>query len=139
MIHRYLIIILISILTGCNLDQVDKHYSDNNAIISDDYDKKGWLPQQLILTSATDLYSRTNVDINSFLIRYSINRNDLDTIMIQLDSSGQKFQKPHGLIIPEWWSDNINELKTYKFRPNTNTWTFAIDNKNLTIYCWGKH
>ncbi|MBA7543072.1 hypothetical protein ES705_35398 [subsurface metagenome] len=91
------------------------------------------------MTSATDLYSRTNVDVNSFVIRYSINRNDLDTTMIQLDSTVQKFQKPHGIDIPNWWSNNINELKTYKFKPDTNTWFFAIDFKNLTIYCWGKH
>ena len=71
--------------------------------------------------------------------RYTVNRNDLDSIMIQLKKSTQNFQKPHGLETPGWWSENINELKTYKFIPDTSIWTFSIDNDNRIIYSWGKH
>ena len=91
------------------------------------------------MTSTTELYSRTNLDVNTFMICYTVSRNDLDTIMIQLKKSTQKFQKPHGLETPDWWPENINELKIYKFRPDTSIWTFSIDNDNRIIYSWGKH
>jgi hypothetical protein len=133
------IIILFSILTSCNLEQVDKYYADYESLISDNYQLKGWLPNEVILSSTTELYSRTNLDINSFLIRFSVNHNDYENIKSQLKRVNRNFVRPNGLKIPAWWSERINDFGKYKFEKDNISRTFAIDNENLTIYCWGKH
>lgn len=136
--RRYLLLIIMMALTGCNFDQIDHHYNDYNAIVNEGYNKKGWLPENLTMPSTTDLYSRTDVDVNSFLIRFSVSQNDLNQIKDQLEGEGQEFTAPHRLKIPNWWS-STDGLQKYKYTNESNIWWFAIDSENCIIYCWGDH
>lgn len=131
--------LVLCFLTSCTIDQVDKYYSNYTDIVVDNYDKKGWIPQSIILESTTDLYSRTNVDVNSFLIRFSVNKHDLHKILIQIDEKHINFKKPHGVGMPDWWNLNPDTLTTYKYKKDTSVWNFAIDDSNMIIYCWGTH
>ena len=131
------VIIMLFLCSSC-LDQVDKYYPDYNSIISEGFEKAGWIPESLLPASKTNFYSRTNVDINSFMISYRVNSHDLEVILSQLELSNENFVKPHGLNIPKWWFKNTNPMDTYKLRSDSSIGTFAVDNSQKTIYYWGK-
>lgn len=135
---KQMLVFLMLMLSSSCLDQVDKYYPDYNSIISERFEKAGWIPESILPTSTTNLYSRTNVDINSFMISYHVNSHDLEVILSQLELSNENFVKPHGLNIPKWWFKNVNTLDTYKLRNDSSIGTFAIDKGQKTIYYWSK-
>ena len=130
---------ILLVILSCNYEQRDSYYSGYYEIIDDEYHKKGWLPEIFYIESITNFYSRTELDVNSFLIRFSVERRDLNKIISELDSVDLNFKKPHGIEIPIWWKLNIMKTNTYYYKINNKIWKFAVDKENSTIYCWGDH
>src|SRR5690606_31147787 len=99
-------------------------------------DQKGWIPAKLIPPSTSNLHSRTNLDLNSFLIRYNFDKRDLSLILNYLEPCNLEFTKMHRLRIPQWWFKNQSNLTTFKLKSDSITRACAIDTELGIFYYW---
>ncbi len=59
------ITLLLTVSQSCNFDQIESKYSDFKSADKDGLFEKGWIPSDFIFNSMTNIYQRTNLDLNS--------------------------------------------------------------------------
>ena len=128
---------------SCIFEQNNSYYRDYDEILENEFQGKGWLPNEFVLFSINNVYLRNNIDVNTFLIRFSLKKKDFINLTQKLDIMDSIFKKPHGVSIPRWWTTKIDELPKYSYNFNKNgndkIVSIAIDFSNLTFYCWGRY
>ena len=134
------ITILLTVSQSCNLDQVENKYSDFKSADKDGLFEKGWIPSDLVFNSMTNIYQRTNLDLNSCVFNYDLTQTDLEILKEKVKPSVIKFEKSHRMKISSDWIKLVNEFNHYSFvRPNRNDTVYlAIDENNNRIYGWRK-
>ena len=132
--------VLLTISQSCNYDQVENKYSDFKSADKNKLFEKGWIPDDLVFNSMTNIYQRTNLDLNSCVFNYDLAQTDLEKIKEKVKPSVIKFEKLHRMKISTDWIKSVNELNHYYFiRPNNyDTVYLAIDENNNKIYGWRK-
>lgn len=139
-ISLVLTIILLTVSSSCNFDQVVSSYPDFKTADKNQLFDKGWIPSELVFPSMTDIYQRTNLDLNSCVFNYNLSNQDLNSLKEKVKPSALKFEKLHRLKISSDWINSVNESSQYYFnRPNENDTVYlAIDENNNKIYGWIK-
>jgi len=134
------ITILLTVSQSCNFDQVESKYSDFKSADKDRLFEKGWIPSDLVFNSMTNIYQRTNHDLNSCIFNYDLAQTDLEKLKEKVMQSTMKFEKLHSMKISSDWIKSVNGLNHYYFvRPNRNDTVYlAIDENNNRIYGWRK-
>ena len=134
------ITILLTISQSCNFDQVETKYSDFKSADKGGLFEKGWIPSELVFNSMTNIYQRTNLDLNSCVFNYDLTQTDLEKLKEKVKPSAIKFEKLHRMKISSDWIKLVNELNHYYFiQPNKNDTVYlAIDKNNNRIYGWRK-
>ena len=134
------ITILLTVSQSCNFDQVESKYSDFKSADKDRLFEKGWIPSDFIFNSMTNIYHRTNLDLNSCVFNYDLSKSDMETLKQKIKPSSQKIEKNHGVKISSDWIELVNELNHYYFvSPSKNDTVYlAIDENNNRIYGWRK-
>lgn len=134
------ITLLLTVSQSCNFDQIESKYSDFKSADKDGLFEKGWIPSDLIFNSMTNIYQRTNLDLNSCVFNYDLSKSDMETLKQKIKPSSQRFEKNHGVKISSDWIELVNELNHYCFvYPIKNDTVYlAIDENNNRIYGWRK-
>ncbi len=134
------ITLLLTVSQSCNFDQIESKYSDFKSADKDGLFEKGWIPSDFIFNSMTNIYQRTNLDLNSCVFNYDLSKSDMETLKQKIKPSSQKIEKNHGVKISSDWIELVNELNHYYFvSPSKNDTVYlAIDENNNRIYGWRK-
>ena len=134
------ITLLLTVSQSCNFDQIESKYSDFKSADKDGLFEKGWIPSDLVFNSMTNIYQRTNLDLNSCVFNYNLSQTDLEKLKEKVIPSSIRFEKIHGVKISSDWIKSVKELKHFYYISlgETDTVYFAIDDNNNRIYGWRK-
>lgn len=137
LIYKISLIIMVCFFVGCDLDVVNKFYNDFESLKEENYQIKGWLPNELCFNSLTNLYHRSDLDVNTFMLRFNLPPNDIALFKSLLSETDISFKKPHRLCIPKWWDDKVDNFIKFEYKKNGYVYYYAIDDLNGIIYSWG--
>ena len=133
--------LLLIFLNSCTFDQKEDKFSDFNSAYKEGLFEQGWIPSELALRSMTDIYQRTNLDLNTCVFSYNLSRADIEKIKHKILPIKAQFKKPRRIKIPSWWTESVDKLD-YNIFMQTNkndTIYLAIDDQNNKIYGWRNH
>jgi len=134
---KNLIIICICFLTAsCNLDQVESKYADYEEATKDGFFVKGWIPENIIRESMTEIYVRNNLDLNTCIFSFKLSQTDLDSIKINLVKTETEFKMPRRIKTPKWWFESASVFNERFYTIDTDTVFIAIDLETCIIYGW---
>jgi hypothetical protein len=136
------IIIIIFTLTNlfqsCGLDLIESKYPDYYTAKNDGLINKGWIPDKIIFESMTNIYQKTDVDLNTCVFSYSLSKADLEMVInnIQLRQVQNKILPR--INPPKWWIKKVTSLNHYYFVNDNNhdTIYIAIDKLDNKIFGW---
>lgn len=128
------------ILNSCNLDQVETTFSDYETANKKGLFEQGWIPSEIVFQSMTEIYQRTNLDLNTCIFSYKVSSHDQEIFEQRIEPTKTKFIKPKGIKIPKWWINKIEEIDKSVFIINDNSDTvyLLIDKDVNGIYGWRK-
>jgi len=125
---------------SCESDQIHDNYSDFSQADKNGLFDKGWIPPELVFNSMTDIYQRTNIDLNTCIFNYNLSKKDLIELKEKVKPISTKFNKLHRVQTSEDWIKSVNELDHYFIVKveKSDTVFIAIDETNNKIYGWRK-
>ena len=129
-----LLILLLTLFSSCNLDQVDSKYSDFESADNDGFFTKGWIPSGIVFKSMTNIYLRSNLDVNTCVFNYNLSETDIEKLKLRVTPTKIKFKELRSINTPSHWNKSINSLNCYVYE--SNLVYLAIDEENNIIYGW---
>ncbi len=138
---RILYTIFVSLLFfNCTLIEQSNLSYKSFEELKHDYNGRGWFPSDFIYHSLYDIKIRGNLDVNTYIIKFSLNELDFKNLLLKVQPKKITFKKPHGIYLPHWWAKKIDVTDTYVFDIKDDIsikplYVF-VDKVNFTIYCW---
>ena len=130
--------LLLALFSACDFDQIEENYSDYYDADKNGLFKKGWIPSEIVFNSMTDIYQRTNLDLNSCVFNYFLSNKDIEDLKDKVEPTSIRFKKSHRVKTSSDWINSVNELRHYYINSanESDTVFLAIDEKNNKIYGW---
>ena len=134
--RKYLLILLILLVSSC-LDRVETKCPDYNCAVKEGIINQGWIPKEIIFASMTNIYQKTDLDINTCIFAYTLNQTDLDNLILRITKVDSKKVNTR-FSLPNWWKTKVVSLEHYSFFENrtSDTVFLAIDKTQNRIYGW---
>ena len=136
----FLIILTISLtfLNSCDLDHKENKYSDFDSANEDRLFEKGWIPADLAFKSMTDIYQRTNLDLNTCVFSYKLSKSDIETIKQRARPTKTTFEAPRRIKISSEWAEAVEKLEHYIYTTTDkkDSVYLAIDDQERMVYGW---
>lgn len=135
---RISLLTIMSLFYSCDLDQIENKYKDYNSAKMEGFFDKGWIPSEIIFTSMTDIYQRTNIDLNTCVFSYNLLGADIEKLVSKIQPIQTTYKKPSRIYVPNWWKNKVTTLKHYFIFDNKiqDTIYIAIDEQNNKIFGW---
>ena len=132
----YFLFLFVLLAFSCDWDIVDKKYNNYKEAMKDNYLDKGWMPKELFVKSAFNIYHRSELDTNKFWIKYNVSYEDFQEIRDKLTLLDNiDFNATLNKNTPEWWIKNFEGLNLYIFYSNEGRkYHFIINDKDKLIY-----
>ena len=137
-------VILIFLLTAfsqsCSFDQVESKYDDYVSAKQDGLFDKGWIPTTMTYESMTNIYQKTNIDINTCIFSFNLSRTDIANLSDKLLLTQTPYEKLPGINTPKWWEKGVTASNHYLLLENktTDSIYIAIDKHDNKIFGWFK-
>jgi hypothetical protein len=137
---QWIVCTILFILASCSFDQVEKRYPDFLSADKDGIFKKGWIPPELTNKSMTDIFIRTNLDLNTCIFSYKLPKTDIEALTSSKQMTSVSFRSPSGIKIPKWWIDSVDKLECYFYINHdcSDTVCLAIDHESNKVLGWTK-
>ena len=131
-------ILTIFIINSCSLDQVVSKYDDYESARNAGLFNKMWIPKELISESMSNIYLRTNLDMNTCIFSYSVSQQELERLDVYCKSISFEYLPPKGIKIPNWWSDIVlNQDSVIRLSTDLSyTTQIVIDRNTSRVYGW---
>ena len=131
-------ILTIFIINSCSLDQVVSKYDDYESARNAGLFNKMWIPKELISESMSNIYLRTNLDMNTCIFSYSVSHQELERLDASCKSILFEYLPPKGIKIPKWCSDIVlNQDSVIRLSTDLSyTTQIVIDRNTSTVYGW---
>ena len=139
MIKRTLLLLgILTTLMINSCDQVESKYSDYQEAKKDELFEKDWIPHKLTFASMTNIYQRTNIDLNTCFFQFNLSSTDIEKVKTSIQPTTIKFEQPRRINLSNKLKDQINKLDHYIIVNETSSDTVfvAIDEKENLIYGW---
>jgi hypothetical protein len=135
---KLLLFVAMTTLLTNSCDQVESKYSDYNEAERDKLFEKGWIPKELTFESMTNIYQRTNLDLNTCFFQFNLSSNDLQTAKASIQPTTIKFEQPRRVNLPNELKEQINKLDHYLIvdEINSDTVFVAIEEQKNLVYGW---
>jgi hypothetical protein len=118
-------------------DQVESKYSDYQEAKKEELFEKGWIPDKLTFASMTNIYQRTNIDLNTCFFQFNLSSIDIEIVKTSIQPTTIKFEQPRRINLPNKLKDQINKLDHYIIvNESSDTVFVAIDENENLIYGW---
>lgn len=136
--HFIITICILIFLSSCNYEQVTTEYTSYKNAHKDDFFAKGWIPYELQDSTMTEIYVRSNVDLNTYIFSFSTQLGFSNMPPMSLSKITEPIEIP-GIDIPNWWNEGILNKPTTLFPINhTDKVKLVFDEKNGMIYGWNE-
>lgn len=74
---------LVCMFISCN-DQIETKFGSYKKAQESDFFEKGWIPNNLIYESMTNIYLQNNIDLNSAFFSYNLSSLDIDNLKTKI-------------------------------------------------------
>ena len=137
MLYKLLTLIFVFLLctVSCDFDQIESRYENYKSAQQENLFSRGWIPNELVSESMTEIYVRSNVDINSCFFSYKLSDTDLNKVKKKLQLINPITPNPRRLKIPKQFEKQIKNLNQY-FLLKKDTVYVRIDEKRNHIFGW---
>ena len=71
---------ILTLFHSCDFDQVESKYADYSSAKKNNLFQKGWIPYDLAFKSMTDIYQRTNLDLNTCIFSFKLSKTDIEAV-----------------------------------------------------------
>jgi hypothetical protein len=130
------IVMLVSMSISCNSDQVTSKYPDYNSAKEGGLINQSWIPTKIVFNSMTDIYLKTNLDLNACIFSYKLQKSDFENITTLIQPTKEAFFAKN-INPPNWWKEKVLTSEKYFILDETNDTTFiTIDNIDKKIFGW---
>jgi len=122
-------------LVAC--DQVTSKYDTYEEASRNQLFEKGWIPLDLINSEMSEIFLRTNPDLNTFIFSFKTDANIIDNY-----NEGQiiSIDEVRRINIPKWWKDEVEGMVVRIYEPSEEVKLCLVYNyKTGKLYGWGKH
>lgn len=128
----------LTLLQSCDFDHVEVKYSDFDSANKDRLFEKGWIPADLAFNSMTDIYQRTNIDLNTCVFSFNLSKTDIEALKQKVRRTKMTFEEPRRINISSEWAAAVDKLDHYIFTTtdNRDSVYLAIDNQDRKVYGW---
>jgi hypothetical protein len=116
-------------------DQVEDCYENFEDAQSDQLFEKGWIPEILVYNSMTDIYQRTNLDLNTCIFSFKLSESHLVLVNDKLELAGN-INMPKGISLPNHWLNSVEKLSHYYLVENGDTIYVAVNIDEQILYGW---
>ena len=101
--------------------------------------EKGWIPKDLAFQSMTEIYQRTNVDLNTCVFSYNLSETDINSVLGKVEPTNRIVEMPRRIDRPTWWTTAVNKLDHNVFvNADKDSVFVAVDRKENKLYGWRK-
>ena len=134
------IILLTAFSQSCSFDQVESKYDDYVSAKQDGLFDKGWIPTTITYESMTNIYQKTNIDINTCIFSFNLSLTDIAKLTDKLLLTQIPFEKLPGINTPKWWEKGVKSSNHYLLLENKtkDSIYIAIDKHDNKIFGWFK-
>jgi hypothetical protein len=138
LIKTILLILIIISLKACNLDIIQKDYSDYTKALNDDFNGNGYIPEELFKKSIIEIRLISNLDSQEYLVKYSYSDStDWISFMELLSPCQLNFTEPKSFDVPNWWNFSLDSTIQFCYQGKYDKeFIFAVNNQKRTIYSW---
>jgi hypothetical protein len=136
---KIVLLILIGIFfNSCSLDVTEKHYSDFDDAVKNEFNGNGYIPTRFMKKSIKEIRTFQNMDTGEALIRFHISdTSDWNELVSELTKCDTEFEKPKTLKMPDWWNIKITKDNKFCFTGNDgHKYNFIVDVKQKLIFGW---
>lgn len=136
--YQWILCAILFILVACSFDQVEKRYPDFLSADKDGIFKKGWIPPDLTNKSMSDIFLRTNLDLNTCIFSYKLPQTDIEALTSSNLLTSVNFASPTGIKIPKWWINSVDKLECYIYKTHDPRYTvcLAFDHESNKVLGW---
>ncbi len=129
---------IFTLFHSCDIDQVVSKYADYNSANKNDLFQKGWIPYDLAFKSMTDIYQRTNLDLNNCIFSFKLSKTDIEAVKQKAVPTKAYIKKPIRIKFPYRWIETVNSLNQFIFisENKSDSVYLAIDEQNGIVYGW---
>jgi hypothetical protein len=108
--HIILLFIFVGIFCSCDFDQVEYTFEDyTSANNSGLFDTK-WIPEEVISENMSEIYLRTNLDLNICFFSFQTSNEKIDSVLKLLGSTKKILIKPRRLRVSKKFLKQTDEL-----------------------------
>ena len=127
--------ILLSLLLFACSDQNESNYRTFKIAKENNFFQNGWIPNELIFESMTNIYLRNNLDTNSAIFYFVISDTDLQKLESRLYKDNFLTIEIKSLNIPQWWKSKVEQLSRYTLSTENNV-GISINRNTNEIFGW---
>ena len=136
-----LIIVFIFCFSSCG-KEIENKYNNYESAKSERLFEKGWISGDLVFKSMTDIYQRTDLDINSCIFSFKLSKEDVAIVKDKAIKTGTSInikQLPQ-IKIPQFWKEKVLKANYCVIRDSKNKDSVfvVIDTLQNRIYGWRK-
>ena len=117
-------------------DRVETRYKNYNAANENSYFEKGWIPNNLVYKSMTNIYVQNDLDINTSFFVFNLSKSDLIDIKTKIYPTKNKYRTPQRIEVRKDWIEKINKSQIYYILREKDTVYLAFDEKNNQVFGW---
>lgn len=129
---------ILTLFHSCDFDQVESKYADYSSAKKNNLFQKGWIPYDLAFKSMTDIYQRTNLDLNTCIFSFKLSKTDIEAVKQKALPTKANIEKPIRIKFPSGWIETVNSLNQFIFISDNKSDSvhLAIDEQNGIVYGW---
>ena len=134
---KKIVFALLLLLVSSCLDLVEIKCPDYNCAAKEGLINQGWIPKEIIFESMTNIYQKSDIDINTCIFSYTLGQSDFDSLLLKIKKVDSK-KVNTGFFLPHWWMRKVRSLDHYSFFDNsTSDIVFiAIDRSQNRVFGW---
>jgi hypothetical protein len=127
--------LFICFFVSCN-DQIKTEFKNYKSASENKFFDKGWIPNNLIYKSMTNINVKNNIDLNSVFFSYNLSSFELENLKKKIKKTDFEFRNPEKIDIPNELSKKISETEIFYIIENTDTTYVSIQNESMKVFGW---
>ena len=125
------------ILVSCNrVEQVTNHYTTYQEAQADKFFDHGWIPEEAIYPSMTNIFNRSHIDYSTCIFSYELEETELEDLRKKIFATEAFIEMPRGIRQPKEWVDVLTNAQNYVLKSGDEIIYIAIENNGNTVLGW---
>ena len=134
----YILVALLMCSYGCHFEEITTRHSTYASAVDGNILRKGWIPEEIVFDSMTDIFLRTNPSTNEAIFYFKLSERHMLDLENILERDTIQTELKTRINTPRWWKRGIKEKmeNRYKYKDNTAVVYFYLNKDQKEIFGW---